>query len=102
MGTDFSRNYETGGYAFLNVDAEYDLATIDHAHKALDSLPIEAARELLLHRCFGRYPGNADWPYRWRMAVKNKDPLWPLESSKVVPFETARRAAGVTMRGDGH
>jgi hypothetical protein len=98
--TDFSRNYETGGYAFLNVDAEYDLATIDHANKALDSLPLDAACELLLHRCFVRYPGNADFPYKWRIAVENKDPLWPLESSKVVPFETALHAAGVTVRRD--
>lgn len=94
--SDFYRNYVTGGFAFLNVDGKYDLATAATGDKELDGITPEEAGDLLLHRSYVRFseqPGR--WPYYWRMAIENTDLPWPQSSGKVVPFQEALSLANV-------
>lgn len=86
----------TGGFAFLNVDGKYDLATAATGDKELDGITPEEAGDLLLHRSYVRFseqPGR--WPYYWRMAIENTDLPWPQSSGKVVPFQEALSLANV-------
>ncbi len=97
-GTRFARNYASAGYAFLNVDAQDDIGDPNPPDRVLEAMPLEAARELLLHRCLVRpWEGQADFrePYWFRMAIKHARPLWPLDAAQVVPFAAALRAAGI-------
>jgi hypothetical protein len=84
--TAFSRNYLVGEYALLNVDGSVDLY-FDVGDPELNSLPLNAARELLLNRCFVCHETNNDdyYPYNWKMAVNFKK-CWPITEANVVPF----------------
>jgi hypothetical protein len=55
---------------------------------ARHALPLDAARELLVNRCFVRYPRDTgeELPYDWRLAVRAAGSTWPLMDSQVVPF----------------
>lgn len=92
--TAFHRYYETDGFVFLNVDGGGDLSasrTPGHGGTMFDDLPVEAARELLLHRCFVQYnePHEDPFPYHWCLALRNDVPLWPLPEANIVSFKDA-------------
>ncbi len=99
--TDFFRNYLTGGFSFLNVDGEVDLAiaTTDTEEKLAtdnDGITIEEAKDLLLHRCFVRFPERPYmWPYKWKLAIANSELPWLQNCSNVVPFQRALSLAKV-------
>ena len=84
--TEFSRNYLVGEYALLNVDGSIDLY-IDAGDFELNPLPLSAARELLLNRCFVSHETQNDdyYPYDWKMAVNIKK-CWPITETSIVPF----------------
>ena len=108
----FRRYYETGGFVLLNVDGGADLSeswTPGHGGPPFDDLPVEAARELLLHRCFVQYndPHEDPSPYGWSLAIRNDAPLWPLQESILVRFKDALdivldRPPGVLQRFWNH
>jgi len=92
--TTMRRDYVVGGFAFCNVDADVDLYSQE---AATEGLPLNLARELLLHRCFVSHPdifGDL-YPYVWRMALTCTNPLEPLAAAPFVPFSEALRAVGI-------
>ncbi len=87
--TRFHRNYREAGQLVFNADGTHDLADpASSAHASSiggDVLPIEARRELLVHRCFVAYPGPGvdAWPYDDTLIVRG-DRAWPLDERRLV------------------
>lgn len=98
--TDFHRNYAVHGVAFYNVDGPLDIGTrnpsLERSGHPPAELPLDQAREILMHRGFVRTPRFADeWPYHWRMAVRDSGRSWPLDEADLLPFDAALREVGV-------
>ncbi len=96
--TDFHRNYRSGGFAFYNVDGTLDLgspeAPLTGPNQTPEELTLAQARELVMHRGFVLTPLLGDqWPYHWRLAVRESASAWPRDEAHVVPFDTAIREA---------
>lgn len=97
--TRFHRNYQSGGFSFFNVDGEFDLA--DCASPPLrqelleDGLSAVQATELLIHRCFvcSNKGDEEFFPYRWKIALRENYPAWPLVPEHILPFHQALRLA---------
>ena len=97
--TNFRRNYATRGIAFYNVDGPLDIGTrnpsLERSGHPPAELPLDQAREILMHRGFVQTLRFADeWPYDWRMAVRDSGRSWPLDPANLLPFDTALREVG--------
>ncbi|MCY1083587.1 hypothetical protein [Archangium lansingense] len=87
--TSFRLDYEEREHVIFNAFERYDLAApscLENETGGRQELPIEARRELLMHRCFVSYEGPwDDWlPYRDTLAVRRSDSLWPLDEGQLV------------------
>jgi hypothetical protein len=90
--THFHRNYLTASHSVFNADGTIDLALSlageeKHPHRVNSNhgLPIDARRELLVHRCFvSRIDEEERWPYNDVLVVRGRS-TWPLREGDLVP-----------------
>jgi hypothetical protein len=89
--TDFHRNYVCDGKIWLNVDGSEDLHKAPHGLETVEGLPLRAARELLLNRCFVSFDakGQDYFPYAWTMVIEGTESPWPLDPRRIVPRHEA-------------
>ncbi len=88
--TPFRLDYEEREHVVFNALGRMDLADptcLEHEEGGQQGLPIEARRELLMHRCFVSYAKGhtEDWsPYRDTLAVRRSGPPWPLDEAQLL------------------
>ena len=95
---DFSRNYVTEEYSFVNIDSQHDL----HARPSeedLDDLTLDQARELIVNRCLvGHIPEVDDYyPYNWHLTLRNTENKWPIKNEDVISTEEALMKIGAKL-----
>lgn len=87
--TKFYRFYEDEDAYYFNVDGTIDIGSPETLARSRESrgaiahpnddLPIEARRELLVHRHFVActLPDKDRWPYDDALRVRKGEPMWP-------------------------
>lgn len=100
--TPFRLDYEEPEHVIFNAFEKYDLADpacLENEAGGRQELPLEARRELLMHRCFVSYAKGLaeEWsPYSDTLAVRRSGPLWPLEEKQLVRVRDLDAGGGGT------